>query len=254
MFALTYSEELTHWGGWLFEKREPDYWVVNGVADGALHYRFPQVEYEAEKGDISLWPPGLLKRVSVEKDGHARLYSLKFLDPRNQLQDVTEPLLIKGGLTPAAKGHLEAICDLNIYEEVRTELFVQGHLMLILDGILSHGRQGEPRRSVPVRKALDILSSRLEEKTDMARLGGELGISPGYLGSLFKEEMGVSLRKYARNLRIRRAIQFFYYPELSLSDIALKCGFNDVFYFSKAFKEYTGKAPRDYRREITREL
>lgn len=88
----------------------------------------------------------------------------------------------------------------------------------------------------------------------MTALVGQLGISSGYLGSLFKEEMGVSLRKYARNMRINRAIQLFYYPELSISEIAFRCGFSDVFYFSKAFKEYTGKSPRQYRAEVTTDI
>ena len=61
-------------------------------------------------------------------------------------------------------------------------------------------------------------------------------------GSLTLED--VDGKKY----RIERSKMLLNMTEDSISDVALKCGFNGFSYFSKIFKETVGKSPSQYRK------
>lgn len=74
-------------------------------------------------------------------------------------------------------------------------------------------------------------------------------MSEDYLSHLFKRETGHPLSNYITNMRISRAKTLLSSTELSVGVIALKVGFNDFSYFSKAFKLLTNMTPNEYRKK-----
>jgi len=67
-----------------------------------------------------------------------------------------------------------------------------------------------------------------------------------YLNRMFKEATGTTIFAYLNELRISKAKQMLYDGSGTLSEISEKCGFKDVYYFSKVFKKYTGLTPGVY--------
>ncbi len=63
----------------------------------------------------------------------------------------------------------------------------------------------------------------------------------------FKALMGVSPTKYILHLRIGAACELLRNTDFSIKEIAAMCGYHDPYFFSRAFKEYTGHSPRAYR-------
>jgi AraC-like DNA-binding protein len=59
--------------------------------------------------------------------------------------------------------------------------------------------------------------------------------------------MGENLSSYLNRLRIEKASHMLLDTDLSLSDIAGSCGFEDQSWFSKTFKAFTGVSPGKYR-------
>ena len=58
-----------------------------------------------------------------------------------------------------------------------------------------------------------------------------------------------SIYNYILYRRITRAKELMY-TDLSLNDIAFKCGFSDYSNFLRAFKKQTGLSPRQYKTKI----
>jgi two-component system response regulator YesN len=69
-----------------------------------------------------------------------------------------------------------------------------------------------------------------------------------YLSKLFKARYQSGIYEYLLSVRMERAKELLADPEIQIQDIASRVGYADNNYFSKAFRNYYGIAPTEYRR------
>jgi len=69
-----------------------------------------------------------------------------------------------------------------------------------------------------------------------------------YLSKLFKARYQSGIYEYLLSVRMERAKELLADPEIRIQDIASRVGYADNNYFSKAFRNYYGIAPTEYRR------
>ncbi|MFP3042578.1 helix-turn-helix domain-containing protein [Treponema primitia] len=103
------------------------------------------------------------------------------------------------------------------------------------------------RHASSLRKAERYIWENYTRKVSLQEVANASGLSAPYFSTVFKEEMGENLSSYLNRLRIDRASGLLMETELSLSEIAGFCGFDDQSWFSKIFKSYTGMSPGKYR-------
>ncbi|OIK15369.1 AraC family transcriptional regulator [Bacillus sp. MUM 116] len=72
-------------------------------------------------------------------------------------------------------------------------------------------------------------------------------LSPNYLSSLFKKEVGISISEYIQQQRVDEAKKLLVLTNYPISDIGTWLNFNDQSYFIKIFKKYTGLTPRQFK-------
>lgn len=68
-------------------------------------------------------------------------------------------------------------------------------------------------------------------------------INYSYLSRIYKEKTGLSFTKYILKIRMEKAKEFIHKGGISVSDVALIVGYNDVSNFIQAFKKYYGYTP-----------
>ncbi len=73
------------------------------------------------------------------------------------------------------------------------------------------------------------------------------GYAEDYIRSKFLEVTKMPPVKFLNHVRIKNAGDMLLSTELSVNEIAQKCGFLDMAYFSKAFKSHFGMSPRKYK-------
>lgn len=98
-----------------------------------------------------------------------------------------------------------------------------------------------------VQKAVLLVDSAISSDLSLRILAEELGVSSGYLSTVFKRETGRTVSEYIRNKRMEHAKHLLSTTNLQIQTVALHCGILDVQYFSKIFKKQTGKTPKEYR-------
>lgn len=76
----------------------------------------------------------------------------------------------------------------------------------------------------------------------------KVGITAGYLSTLFSQKMNGTFIDYLNEIRIDHARTYLQQNYLKTYEIAYKVGFNDEKYFSKVFKKITGMSPSEYKR------
>lgn len=73
------------------------------------------------------------------------------------------------------------------------------------------------------------------------------GKSQEHLTRTFKKYYGISPSKYINNLRLKEATRLLRTSDAKVIDIVYDCGFNNIAYFNRLFKERYGVSPRAYR-------
>lgn len=74
-------------------------------------------------------------------------------------------------------------------------------------------------------------------------------VSESYVTRTIKQKTGISFTDYLNELRTNMAIQFLLDPKkhYSMKEISQRVGYNSQHYFSRAFKNYVGISPNQYR-------
>ncbi len=74
-----------------------------------------------------------------------------------------------------------------------------------------------------------------------------VGLSYKYMGLLFKQKTGMTIKEYQLMKRLQKAEMLLCTTNLSVSEISSQTGFYDQFYFSKVFRRQKGVSPTAYR-------
>jgi YesN/AraC family two-component response regulator len=98
-----------------------------------------------------------------------------------------------------------------------------------------------------IQKAMGLIQLRYWDNLSLAGLARELGMSKYHLSRRFKEEVGVSFRRYLLRTRLDRAKELLARRQDSITEVAHAVGFGDLPRFDKLFKRYTGLTPSAYR-------
>lgn len=72
-------------------------------------------------------------------------------------------------------------------------------------------------------------------------------ITPNHLSRLFRQQGHMRLNDYITSVRIERAKFMLKKYSFRLNEVAIRCGFQDVNYFYRVFKNKTGSTPSEYR-------
>lgn len=82
----------------------------------------------------------------------------------------------------------------------------------------------------------------------IAVLARRLHFSESYLGSLFKRHTSMTIGGYLNQIRMERAKRLLLDPARKVSEVGELVGIDNTDYFTRRFKQYTGRTPSEYRR------
>ncbi|MBB2482218.1 helix-turn-helix domain-containing protein [Bacillus sp. APMAM] len=105
----------------------------------------------------------------------------------------------------------------------------------------------ENKYSRTITSCLHYIYNHLYEDITLEMLAELTHLSPNYLSSLFKKEMGTSISHYIQSQRIEEAKKLLSLTKYPISDIGSWLNFNDQSYFIRVFKKHTGMTPKKYR-------
>lgn len=119
---------------------------------------------------------------------------------------------------------------------------------------LSHMVQKQPvKRSAAqdyVNRALEFIHSNFSYEIGVAEIARAVGLDRTYLYRIFLRQLGQSPKEYLTLFRLRVAAEMLAGSGLSVTEIALSCGFKEVSLFDKQFKSHYGSPPLQYRKKL----
>ena len=90
----------------------------------------------------------------------------------------------------------------------------------------------------------------IEQNWTLEKMADISGYSPSRFSALYNETFGCSPINDLLSQRINYAKKLLKYSNLSIENIAVRCGFKCVYYFSKYFKKQTSYPPSVYRKSV----
>ena len=100
------------------------------------------------------------------------------------------------------------------------------------------------------RRVLSYIAEHLNESITLEELAKVAEISPNYLIALFRQSIGMTPHKYVVLKRVEQARSLLEHHDLTLLEIAHRCGFQDQSQFTTVFRRYAGVTPGQLRRSL----
>ncbi|HXH02736.1 MAG TPA: GlxA family transcriptional regulator [Candidatus Competibacteraceae bacterium] len=125
--------------------------------------------------------------------------------------------------------------------------------------MLERIRDARDRQRVPLRlqlgggqprlaDAVALMESNIEEPISLEEVARHVGISKRQLERLFKDHLDCTPARYYMELRLQRARLLLRQTRMSITDVALSCGFVSVPHFTTRYHRLFGVSPRSERR------
>lgn len=96
-------------------------------------------------------------------------------------------------------------------------------------------------------RVIGLMEENLEEPLPRSELARQAGLSTRQLERLFRKYLSRTPTRYYLELRLYRARALLTQTALSVLDVALACGFVSASHFSKCYREFFYKTPREER-------
>ncbi len=118
-----------------------------------------------------------------------------------------------------------------------------------LEQLSDHAYDVKMNKMLRLNSVLQYISKHYQEKISTAKLAEMCFLSECYFCRFFKNATGYSVVDYINRLRVEKAAVLLKNTAASITEIASNVGFNDINFFSRVFKKYMKKSPREYRRD-----
>lgn len=101
------------------------------------------------------------------------------------------------------------------------------------------------------RSVVDIVKNYVQENyykdIDMSMIANMVSMSYSYFSKLFKDETQMNYSDYVIKVRMEKALELLNNPVNRIQDIASNVGYENPKHFTRAFKNYFGVSPKEYR-------
>lgn len=100
-------------------------------------------------------------------------------------------------------------------------------------------------RTEVVKKALAYIKLHYTEDISTADISRHLGFTANHLCHCFREETSTTIKKYINYLRCKDAEAMLSGGKYSITEVGMKCGFNNTAYFAKIYRSVIGISPSE---------
>ncbi|MCM3001342.1 AraC family transcriptional regulator [Paenibacillus rhizosphaerae] len=258
-----------------------DYYQIWYVSKGEFVHTISNRQYRIRQGDLFLVPPFTLHRVQAfETEGEIlgcefmpSFINERFADPSGERRFFDAEYLrhfSQSDCTPHSQIAFDGVTDgrirgllqdmLGEYEE-RTpffEIVLKASLLQLLSIIIRQvngelvkaGFQKIERYRDTMNKVVEYIDRNAHEDIKLEHICAISNMSKPTICRLFKEWTGKTFNRYLVDLRISNALVLLQRPSMSITDVCYATGFNELAYFCRIFKKYTGISPNQFRKQV----
>ena len=267
-----YAYAQYHIYGLMYSFYTPFHWhdeiEIIYVKQGRLHVTINNIEYEGIEGDIFLLNPRVFSSVfsyDLRKEKYNILFMLELINFKAE-DDVEEKyfkplkegkIMFVNHLTKHVLYKKVLECVLNVVEanEDKKDMYqfetkimlLQIVYLLIKNTPITHldeiGKNLKLKREI-----LSYIDRKYINKISLKEISDNFHMSEKYFSRYFKNCFKITFVEYVNSVRLEKAASLLSTTDLSVTEVALQCGYTNISYFIRSFKKVFGTSPHVFRK------
>lgn len=235
------------------------------LISGRRRYFIGHTIYDLAPGNVIIIPKGELHRTTaIGKAGHDR-YVIYFYE--NRIKALIEnvgrerfdaflrcrALKISGEVTRLIQEKIEILLSEKKAADKFTKAFEENALEEILLLLMRHGEEKtgvSGGRAEKIQEAAQYISENYGNEITLHTIAQLVYMEDTYFSKQFKALTGFGFNEYLIKTRIKAAEKMLLETQLSVGEIAQKCGFSAGNYFGDVFKAEKGMSPSQFRKSL----
>ncbi|RUS45870.1 AraC family transcriptional regulator [Cohnella sp. AR92] len=235
---------------WEIIKQKIQFHDLTFVVEGKSTYYVNDVQYDVEAGDVIYIPLGNVREAYTDKENPMHSYAFNFNWEPGSPTPLPLQTVTKNVITNEIYGYIKQFTQVWMGKQPGYILQSRALFMLILHRLLVNSYlQNSHQSDQRINRILEYVSEHYPEELHLSDMAKLVNLHPVYLGKLFKKNTGYSFKEYVNLIRINHAEMLLSTGGFSVTQIADRCGFHDISYFSNVFKAIKGYPPSARRNE-----
>lgn len=265
-----------HYADWNYKNVSSPFVRIYLVQEGRAWLHLPEKIQELTPGHLYIIPPFTLH--SYECDNHFLLCYMHIYETQSSSDRIFEDFIFS---TEVQASSLDIQLIKRLYEinpgrelkrydpsdydnsstlfrtilshsqvPVSSNFATTGILYLLCSRFLTEAMHKFETTDNRIRKALRYIRQHIDQPIGVDELSSFCCLSKDHFIRLFKKEMHLTPVRYINQKKIEKAQLKIITGNLSVKDIAYSLSLDNISYFNRLFKKYTGISPTQYRNEL----
>ena len=230
------------------------------LTSGKRKYFIDDALYQLEEGNLLLIPPKVLHRsISLAKSNYSRILvniPVSYLEDKVISDHMHKSVSGVINIPTRRRAYCEGLLHNLESEYLKSDdyscyliKYYINEIIIFINRILSN-TQTHPvtnQSDYIINNASRYIKDNLDKVITLESVADNIGMSKTYFSKLFKKKTGFCFSDYLTSVRMAEAANLLNHTNLSVTEIALKCGYNDSAYFTAIFRRRNGITPLKYR-------
>lgn len=231
--------------GFSFSKGDQDYYIVAMILGGSAQYRMNKNTFTVQKGDILFFCKGTHYTATVTS--------------KEPWEHIVVAFRIDGDIGDFPTEGATRVSHSNRFAELfgqaysvwsgcgfgyklQTKAIIYQILFSLMQENVSHMVDRNTALQA-LKAATDYMEQNYREKITVEELAVRSGYSASHFARIFTKVHNTSPIQYLNRIRIMHAKNLLRTGQYTMAQIAQECGFSNVYYYSRCFKQITGTTP-----------
>ena len=232
---------------WRINPSKTDFIDITYIVRGNAVYIIDGQEVLVGEGDLLCIPSGSYRSAASSAASLFECFATNFniYDKNNCRLHTPLPLQTRIGIDAKLISQYKRLNENWLRRGPGWTMRVRAHFMLILQRLLEMVLYDVDtyRFDSRIKAAIRYMTNNYAETISIVDVADEVHLTPNYLGILFKRETQITFRNYLNMIRLNQAEEMLRTGMGNITEVAQKCGFTDVYYFSRLFKKHKGFPP-----------
>lgn len=152
------------------------------------------------------------------------------------------------------KGHVKCIAEslsaTNLLSEDKNDVYLHTIKTIIIENHVYKNALSSPKNAYPedISAVIEHMSDNLDGDINMPNMARLINLSHVGLIWKFRKFVGSTPSQYLIAMRMRTAKNLLLDSNLAIKEIAVRCGYDNPYYFSNAFSSFFGTSPSKFRK------